>query len=142
MKIEIEKIRDKAISLEENIPAKDWDLDSSDVLFVNDIKLKCDFTEINGEIVVDGEVATDREVTCSRCLGKVFKTIKQDFTKSYNIKDLGESLDIDNDVREEVLLDFPMKVLCKPDCRGICSGCGGDLNSQECNCQEYSDKKV
>jgi len=138
VKIEIGKIRDEAMGLEENIPAKEWDLDSSDMSFVDNINIKCDFTKIGEEVIVDTKVTSNREITCSRCLNKVRKTIKQDFKKSYNIKNLGESLEVDNDVREELLLDYPMKVLCKPDCKGICPGCGVNLNFEDCQCRRVS----
>jgi len=141
MKIEISKIKDTA-GLEENISAKKWDLDSSDVTFVDNINVKCEFERIGEEVIVDTKVISNREITCSRCLNKVLKTIKQDFKKSYNVKDSGEFLDMDNDIREEILLNYPMKVLCKPDCKGICYGCGINLNLESCQCRSKSNIKV
>ncbi|MDD5195443.1 MAG: DUF177 domain-containing protein, partial [Candidatus Omnitrophica bacterium] len=47
-----------------------------------------------------------------------------------------EYLTVDNDIREEVLLNFPMKVLCKPDCKGLCPGCGANLNNEVCKCKQ------
>ena len=64
------------------------------------------------------------------------------FDLNYNLSNLGNYLDIDKDVREEMLLNFPMKVLCSEDCKGICSGCGANLNNQKCSCAKDSKSKM
>ena len=43
-------------------------------------------------------------------------------------------LDIDEQVVEVLLLDFPTRVLCKEDCKGLCQKCGKDLNEGDCDC--------
>ena len=46
----------------------------------------------------------------------------------------GYELDVDAFISEEIMIGFPMKVLCKDDCKGICSVCGANLNRGECGC--------
>jgi len=36
-------------------------------------------------------------------------------------------------VREYMLLEVPLNPLCKPDCKGLCPICGGNLNEEVCN---------
>ena len=43
-------------------------------------------------------------------------------------------LDVESLVRTDVLLSLPTKHLCKPDCKGLCSNCGANLNKAQCNC--------
>jgi uncharacterized protein len=38
-------------------------------------------------------------------------------------------------VYDEVLTEWPLKVLCKEDCKGICSQCGANLNHETCSCK-------
>ena len=121
MKVKVEKISDKAIEVEEEIPASSWDMDSADIVFVNSIHLKCKFLRIWEEIVVETLVITQREIVCSRCLNQVRQTIEQNFKNTYKLNELGDYLEVDNDIRENILISFPMKVLCKEDCKGICS---------------------
>ncbi len=45
-------------------------------------------------------------------------------------------LDIDEFLYSEVIVNLPMKHLCKEDCKGICSKCGKDLNDGKCDCPE------
>ena len=50
----------------------------------------------------------------------------------------GYNLDVDQFVRSELLLNLPMKVLCREDCRGICNRCGANLNYETCGCDRSS----
>lgn len=46
----------------------------------------------------------------------------------------GYDLDVNRLIYEEILLGFPMKVLCVPDCKGLCKVCGANLNLGDCGC--------
>src|ERR1035437_4497360 len=46
----------------------------------------------------------------------------------------GDSLALEDVLREQVLLSLPLKTLCKPDCKGLCPRCGANRNSQPCSC--------
>mgnify|MGYP000090033718 CR=1 FL=1 len=48
---------------------------------------------------------------------------------------IGFNLDIDRLIYGEILVNWPMKVLCRDDCKGICKVCGMNLNKGDCNCQ-------
>jgi uncharacterized protein len=48
---------------------------------------------------------------------------------------IGFELDVDKLVYAEILVNWPMKVLCKEDCEGICKVCGANLNKGDCGCQ-------
>ncbi|MBP3617049.1 MAG: DUF177 domain-containing protein [Lachnospiraceae bacterium] len=99
------------------------------------------------KIELEGEVTLS--LPCDRCLREVavsipFQTEREvDFSVSEEERaaDLDETnfingydLDVDAFVCEEILLGFPMKVLCQEDCKGICKVCGANLNEGECGC--------
>ena len=46
----------------------------------------------------------------------------------------GYDLDVDELVYSEILVNWPLRVLCKEDCKGICSICGKNLNHGTCDC--------
>ena len=48
----------------------------------------------------------------------------------------GDSLLLEDVLREQVLLSLPVRTLCKPDCKGLCPRCGENRNSQPCHCDE------
>jgi uncharacterized protein len=45
-----------------------------------------------------------------------------------------ERIDLSQMAREQIVLALPMKPLCKPDCRGLCAGCGANRNRESCDC--------
>ncbi len=46
----------------------------------------------------------------------------------------GEFLPLEDLVRQQILLSLPMVARCREDCRGLCPGCGVDLNQETCRC--------
>ena len=55
----------------------------------------------------------------------------------------GEQLNPEVLVRNELLINWPIRVLCKDDCKGICSRCGANLNVTACNCDtEQADPRM
>jgi len=136
MRIELGRLTELPFEVSEDIDAKKWDLDSFDVKFIKNIHIDCEFRRLGKDILVHCSVLTHRLITCSRCLGESEQEVAQDFNLSYPVPLRSDYLEIDNDLREEVLLNFPMRVLCRPDCRGICPGCGANLNFQKCKCKK------
>ncbi len=136
MRIELGRLTEQPLEASEDIDAGKWDLDSFDVKFIKNIHIDCKFRRSGKDVFVHCSVLTHRLITCSRCLGKYEQEVSQDFNLSYPVSLRSDYLEIDSDLREEVLLNFPMKVLCKPDCRGICPRCGVNLNIEECRCKK------
>lgn len=88
-------------------------------------------------------------VPCDRCLMDVDTHINLDSERDINfgeesenadelLEDMsfieGTAFDTERYVYCEILENFPMKVLCKDGCKGICTVCGCNLNEGECNC--------
>ena len=46
----------------------------------------------------------------------------------------GRTLDLQEDVRDAVLLELPWHPLCSPDCKGLCPRCGKNKNEGDCGC--------
>ena len=135
MKVEVEKINETGTVLQEDIRGTQWDMDSIDVQFPDDIHLVSTFQKVGQEIRVITDIQTQFIITCSRCLERVKKPLEKHVQLVYTLAGLGQYLEIDGALREELLLDFPMKVLCGPGCKGICPLCGINLNHASCNCQ-------
>ena len=134
MRIEVAKIKEEVLELSEDFKVSKWDLDRADIKFIKNIHIGCRFIRTGKEIVVDGCIDMQRMITCSRCLNNVEQAKSHNFQLSYSRSSLGNYLDLNNDLREEVIFNLPMKVLCKPDCKGICPGCGVNLNFEQCKC--------
>ena len=90
-------------------------------------------------------------IPCDRCLEEVSVEIPYSIKRKLDMKQsdcdrvknldendylTGMDLDVDRLVYLEVLMSWPLKVLCKDDCKGICSQCGKNLNEGSCGCAE------
>ena len=53
----------------------------------------------------------------------------------------GDNADLEDIVRTVFVLNFGSKLLCKPDCKGLCCGCGKNLNHEACTCQKEIDPR-
>ena len=83
---------------------------------------------------------------CCRCLEPVEVPARADIDALYAKQpdpedpDLycfeGNAVELEDAVRDALLLELPMQFFCKPDCKGLCPVCGVNLNKQTCTCQE------
>ena len=112
--------------------------------------LNLTLTNLGGDkLLVEGEQKFVAKIPCDRCLTEVEVPIDVSFEKEVDMKlsaegridDLDETdfingynLDTDKLVYGELLVNWPMKTLCRPDCKGICRKCGKNLNDGSCGC--------
>ena len=90
-------------------------------------------------------------IPCDRCLEPVdysinidcFKDLDLNKTSEERIADLDEEPYLDGTkfdsevfIYNEILVNLPMKVLCRTDCKGICNRCGANLNLRTCKCED------
>jgi uncharacterized protein len=105
-------------------------------------------------VKVNGKVAAKLQLECDRCLKMIEFPVDSRFTLEYVTRedyeaqqaieltedelDLsvfdGEAIDLDDLVREELLLAVPTHLLCQENCKGVCPTCGVDRNSTDCRC--------
>ncbi len=94
-------------------------------------------------ILVQGTLDTAIEGECSRCLDHASVQLEVPIEELYVYPPRPEAdftvaddgiLDLTPLLREEIILDTPMGVLCRPDCAGLCPTCGKNLNEGPCDC--------
>ncbi len=103
-----------------------------------------------GKALVRARMKLAVKIPCDRCLREVkcpleldveeevFSPERQESTQEDALSFMeGYQLDVDNLLNNEILLNWPMKVLCKEDCKGICKVCGKDLNEGPCGCDTF-----
>ena len=104
-----------------------------------------------GRAQVSGEMELSVMLSCDRCLKEVPYAFSLEFSSEVLAPELGAAVseedadtcligyqfDVDKLVYNEISINWPMKILCKPDCKGICSMCGKDLNTGACECDTF-----
>lgn len=105
------------------------------------------------KFTVDGHLTVTLEIPCARCLEPVAYTCELELGRELTTEQPeenaaesldeefylnGYNLDVDQLVRNELILSLPMRVLCREDCKGICNRCGTNLNLRTCTCDTRS----
>ena len=135
MKIPVKQLReDSDVLLEESVHPKDLDIDIGVMRFTGDLRVRAQVWRSGHDLTVDIHLEGERSFTCSLCLEEFNNLFEKDFTLHYDIKGR-DSVTIDQDVRDEIILEHPIRILCSPDCRGLCAFCGANLNEEKCDCK-------
>jgi uncharacterized protein len=139
VKIKVNEIRKDGMELSENYEAGELDLARDDIRFVSPIAITAFVTRDKDEVYARIAAKGRFEITCARCLLPYRVDLKKDFDLSYEVKGK-TTLDLSDDVRQEIILEYPLKPLCKQDCKGLCLVCGKNLNEGFCGHKSDSQK--
>ncbi len=124
----------------------------SDARFPSPMKVKGEITNTAGYMRMKVSLTVDYESSCARCLTPLSGSFSLDLEKTVAPRDVladlpEEKLDeyviiddgflnMDEQLKEEIELEFPARFLCRDDCKGLCSKCGKNLNDGKCDCPE------
>lgn len=103
-----------------------------------------------GRALITGKGSFTFAARCDRCLKEVPVTVDISIDEKISSEQIehpadadefpylkGYQLDTQILIGNEILINWPGKILCKEDCKGICTKCGKDLNQGECGCDTF-----
>lgn len=119
-------------------------------------KIKGSVYEKAGVVYLDADISFKFFGFCDRCAEEIvkdmgFKLSKILVSKLANDADADFDdyvvvsngvLELDDLITEEIQLFLPSKMLCKPDCKGLCYKCGKNLNFGDCDCKKDVDPRM
>jgi len=112
-----------------------------------------------GIIEVEGHYGGILEYYCNRCLEEMTSQLNGDVDARFYPPDrdvsevvedtdqedlfvgnytVDETIDVGTVIREDIVLNRPMQVLCRSDCKGLCPECGQNLNEYDCGHDQQS----
>jgi len=107
-----------------------------------------------GVLVMTGSIQTCLHGICDRCASEFTKDVAfaidvvlvEELSNEENEDEWvfpleGDSVDLEDIVRTVFVLNMESKLLCKPDCKGLCCRCGKNLNDGNCSCQKELDPR-
>lgn len=114
------------------------------------LELKLTNTARN-KVLIEAKIKLTAVLSCDRCLREVEHSFDFQITREVVAPDRaqpgeleeqeafmeGYELNIDSLIDNEIMTSWPMKVLCRPDCKGLCPVCGKDLNTGACDCDTF-----
>ena len=108
-----------------------------------------------GVLVMQGEIRTCIHGVCDRCASDFDQDVEfpidvvlvREFANEENEDEWvfpleGDNADLEDIVRTVFVLNMDTKLLCKPDCEGLCCRCGKNLNEGPCSCQKEIDPRL
>ena len=120
--------------------------------FLDGVEIRTTLEKTSRQLLLRASVATTAEVPCDRCVAVVRRPLGSGYQMHYvweesDAEQIAPSevqvimpgqtvIDLADDVRQTVLLSFPLKNVCREDCRGLCPQCGKNLNEGACDCKE------
>lgn len=171
MHIRLDQIKEEGLTLEfeekpEIFPVLSEMISRGECEFVAPIKTALRAIRIGDMFEVEGMVSTAVRLPCGRCLKAYETPLKSRLALTYVhripgaqededrdevelsaeemglISIQGEEINLQDGIQEQVIMAFPIKALCRENCKGLCSKCGNDLNDRDCGCvPQSSDNK-
>lgn len=169
LRIHMEQFGEGGLSLAFEEPAERFPVLREMVLtgeceFLEPIRTRLRAVRIREMVEVDGLVQTAVRLSCGRCLAPFACPLSIEFALTYTgdrpgiqkagepeIREVdaaeigliyfhGEEIDLTEGIQEQVILAFPLRPLCRRDCKGLCARCGADLNQERCRCAPPADE--
>jgi len=160
MIFEIEKIPEEGLNFDVLEGKEHFEIDHSDCVLTDAVKVCGKLTKIEREVCFTGYVEAPILVTCTRCLKQFPLLVKNKLQAHFVPREKQSSsgseveisetdiekeiykedrIDLHGPIRDQILLEVPLILLCQENCKGICPECGSDRNSDPCKCENDGD---
>ena len=164
LRIHIASITEKGLNLEERedsaaLPLLKCRYRRRGLHFTRPIHVYIHATLTGQTVLIDGTAESEVRIPCSRCLEPFDMKIETDFSGTA-VPDVpsmidpaaedeielaaddmdvilysGDSIDLGDEIAQQIIMALPFKPLCRDACKGLCNRCGADLNKTACQCQ-------
>lgn len=165
MKVRLDRLGDEPHTWQETLALSHADLEHPDVVSLGEVDCRGSVRRTTPGFLLEVTLSYEQTLACTRCLGKITSSHEgrvdwlimveneddhgSEPSEEHELEedDLGiltlpsPHLDTRPLVVEQMLLNVPMKSLCREDCQGLCLSCGTDLNTGKCECQEATDPR-
>jgi uncharacterized protein len=100
------------------------------------IEIDARFESVHEGILVTGDAFATASGECSRCLDPIDSAVEVEFQELFAYSGTSEddfvveneSIDLDQVIRDAVVLSLPFQPVCSAGCKGLCVTCGAKLN--------------
>ena len=134
MKITLSQVPEGGLSSETECQASLFDLDTEDGSVTRPVVIGYSVFLEGEELVAHLSIHCVRGLVCARCL----TPFEDEFSKEVDLVTPTRGLkvvDFTDDIRQEIVMEYPIKPLCQENCKGVCPQCGQNLNETTCDCR-------
>lgn len=139
----------------------DWSSSDTEIEILRPIIFQGKAFKSGEDILINGHIQAELKVSCHRCLEPFEMEVESDLDlffqplpseekkedlEDVNPEELGilhyrdNKIDLSEEVRDTIVLEIPMKLLCQESCQGLCLKCGVNRNSESCSCLQEKSK--
>src|SRR6202165_2796153 len=156
MRIELDRLEEEGGNFSRTYEPGELSLDDDEVGLLEPAEVSGRVRRDDKEVELSGELRAKIKTACDRCLQPVNLSIGAEFKERFvpavswraeqqhelQEEDLnlavfdGDAIELNDLVREEILLAMPGHVLCREECKGLCPTCGIDRKGGSCQCED------
>ena len=92
------------------------------------------FVEGEVDFTITGECTRCLKDTSNKYLVEFREALEVDNPDGYSVKN--DTVDLSVIVDDYIAMNIPVSFLCDENCKGLCSGCGTNLNDGDCKCNK------
>ncbi len=135
IKFPVRDVSSKGLEIDQTIPMESIGLSAEELDLRSPLTVKAKVQRVDNQIIAHTKVRADYGYLCARCLEEFHEEHENEYHFDFELTEDDEYIDLGEEIRQEMILANPAKVLCKKDCKGICPGCGVNLNLEKCKCK-------
>ncbi len=156
MIVDVTKLENSQIEIDLSIKPEEIDMESEFVTAKQAVEFDGKLDNQENWTLIGGNIRAELEVACGRCVEPVDNPVDLQFETAFiraenfteeretelEVKGLDVSLFEGNEInlvevaQEQIVTSLPPQVLCKEDCKGLCTECGANKNLRACKCGE------
>ena len=134
IKIAVRDIPASGLEIDQSIPKEGIGLSCEEADIRSLLNVKARLEKVNNFIIANTRIQAQFGYMCARCLEELCSTQELSYKFDFEISPQSEYIDLGEEIRQEIIMSNPSKVLCSKDCKGICPQCGANLNLEKCKC--------
>ncbi len=134
IKIAVCDVVKSGIDIDQTMPMEGVGLSAEELDIRSPLNVKAHIYRADNFIIAETDVTADFGYLCARCLEELVEKETRHYDFEFELEPSTEYVDIGEEVRQELIMANPTRILCKDDCKGICA-CGANLNVDKCKCK-------
>ncbi|NTV29827.1 MAG: DUF177 domain-containing protein [Candidatus Omnitrophica bacterium] len=136
MNIKVRSIPSSGLSFESSVMPREIGLTEDFINPEQPVTVNGLFERVGEFVLARVEMTCGIENHCARCLERLSRRETFKYSLEFELAPGQEYIDVGERLREEMILGHVPRTLCREDCKGICPGCGAELNTEQCECKE------
>lgn len=136
MKVFLRDIPDQeeGLTVQSTMTAGELDLPADGFQILSPLSIQAHLTKTALAVTARVEAKGQYAFICARCVAEIEQDRVEKFDFIMEITPDTEFVDLNSDIREELIIAISPIMVCRPDCKGLCARCGRNLNVETCSC--------